>query len=416
MINKLEFTRIYPLQLGVFALIMVLFPKAIALGFLLFLITLVIGGIQKEISFQFNAISLLFISLYFLYAFYASYTRNSELAFSYLENKLSFLILPMLFVLVPKKQINYYWTINGFVFAALVLSLQNFVSAVICYTDSGAINCFFSSAFSYKHHPTYAAVYFLMAMILLLYGWRKKLDGYSLKIILIPFVLLMISYFLCLSLAGILYIFIVIAVSLFYLIYVKWGKIVALLTLILMPVAIYSLFMSIPQIEGEISSASHYVEEYVNDPENFVRDREYPMSGSEVRIVMWTAAYNVFKMYPLGVGTGNVDAALNYELRKLGQPELTQHNYNPHNQFLQTGIEIGWFGVGILLGILSLAIYWAAKYRNWILLFISTSLFFNALVESMLQRQSGIVFYTFALCLLANVVRQEMIKKRQSEI
>jgi hypothetical protein len=46
-----------------------------------------------------------------------------------------------------------------------------------------------------------------------------------------------------------------------------------------------------------------------------------------------------------------------------------------------------WFKIG-----------WNSK--NWMLLILSASLAFNGLFESMLQRQSGIVFYSFWSVLL----------------
>ena len=74
--------------------------------------------------------------------------------------------------------------------------------------------------------------------------------------------------------------------------------------------------------------------------------------------------------------------------------------YNPHNQFLQTALEIGIVGLLLLLTLFGSTLRFAWKHRNYALLIMTACLVFNALFESMFQRQSGIVFFSFWICLL----------------
>ena len=83
------------------------------------------------------------------------------------------------------------------------------------------------------------------------------------------------------------------------------------------------------------------------------------------------------------------------------QDDRGQILYNPHNQYLQTGLEIGVLGMVILLFIVGYGIVKGYKTRNWLLLLLATCLAYNCLFESMLQRQSGIVFFTFWLVILS---------------
>mgnify|MGYP000844552643 FL=1 len=124
------------------------------------------------------------------------------------------------------------------------------------------------------------------------------------------------------------------------------------------------------------------------------------MSGSETRLVLWTVSGQIIKDYPLGVGTGNVDDILVSRLSKLNQKELAKQRLNPHNQYFQTAIEIGFIGLIVLLSILFYGLKVGYKHRTWLLIILVANLGFNMLFESMLQRQSGIVFYTFWICLL----------------
>jgi O-antigen ligase len=105
--------------------------------------------------------------------------------------------------------------------------------------------------------------------------------------------------------------------------------------------------------------------------------------------------------YPLGVGTGNVDEVLGSKLRSMHLPNLAKQNYNPHNQYLQTGVEIGIVGLLLLIGMVLYLIRKGWRQRNWLILAITANFAINMLFESMLQRQSGIVFYAFILLLLS---------------
>ncbi len=412
--NNRSFPAVYGMVLGLFSILAILLPKLIVLGFLALAVLVGVGLYKRKMTFKLDLLSGLFISLYILYLLYALFTRHPDLAGRYIENKLSFIVLPILFSFRLKEKVNVYWGIVGFLFAVLILLIQSYTAAFGCFFDGGGRACFLASLFSYQHHPSYTSVFLIFAMGLLIYGYRQKLQGFKLYLI-IPFLaLLFISSILCLSLAGILFLFGLIAVLILVLIYKKWGKLVCLLAGVLAPFVLYFTIVSIPQVEGEWTNAKWYADEYLKDSDAFIKARKYPMSGTEVRIVMWTVSTKVLKKYPLGVGTGNVDEVLTNNLNKLDQKELAKKEYNPHNQFLQTGIEIGWIGLLILLGIVVVGIFYSFKFKNWLLLLIISNFAFNSLFESMLQRQSGIVVYTFLICALL-VISNNSLLTRQND-
>jgi O-antigen ligase len=168
-----------------------------------------------------------------------------------------------------------------------------------------------------------------------------------------------------------------------------------------MPLIGFIVINSIPSVQNDWKDASSNVIEYSKNPKGFVENSEPYLSSSSVRIILWTAAFQIFYKHPFGVGTGNIDEFMEKELIILKQKELTEQNFNPHNQFLQTAVEIGFFGLLVLFSIVFFGLYYGFKYRNWLLTIIIGSLFFNCLFESMLQRQSGIVFYCFWICLFS---------------
>jgi O-antigen ligase len=146
---------------------------------------------------------------------------------------------------------------------------------------------------------------------------------------------------------------------------------------------------------------------YVAHPSKFVEGKNEGLSGDQVRLVMWTVSVKAWSNNPLGVGTGNVDECLSKELKRIGQNELAklgenrEIRYNPHNQFLQIGLEIGILGLIVFLYTMVSAIRRGLFHQNWFLILLVSCLLFNCLFESMLQRQTGIVFFTFWICLLS---------------
>lgn len=118
--------------------------------------------------------------------------------------------------------------------------------------------------------------------------------------------------------------------------------------------------------------------------------------------MMWVASSKVIESHPFGTGSSQLDANLSSVLNQYSQEDVATHNYNPHNQYIQTLAETGYLGLVLLLGTILLFTIRALKTKNYILLTVVLCLAFNCLFESMLQRESGIVFFVFWICLLGS--------------
>lgn len=399
--NKTNFARFYEGYLGLFALVLLVAPKLIALLFIGFIPLIIVGMKKKELHFQLRLLSVLWMALYVGYLAYSLATRHPDLAGRYIENKLSFLLLPLMLSFRLKEVLSFRYLVYGFLLGTGFLLIESFVGSFICYARPGSdIHCFLASEFSRRHHPSYTSVYYITAIAFLWYGYQQRFAGFRMWIVAAGTALLVVASGLCLSLAGILYLFAAIGAVFLWMIYRSFGKWIALVAAAITPVLLYICIVTIPYVHGEWANAKGFADEYVKDPDTFVKNKHYPMSGTEVRLVMWTVSAKVSGDYPLGVGTGNVDEVLTTYLNRMGQNELAKQEYNPHNQYLQTAIELGWAGLLLLISILAVGCVEAFRNRNAILLLVVTNLAFNMLFESMLQRQSGIVFYPFIICLL----------------
>ena len=406
------FTNLFEKTLGFFAIGFVLFPKFAPLFFIL-LITVVLSGIiKKEVSFQLNVISSLFLLFYFCYLIGLIFTRDINAGVFELEKKLSFVIFPLLLSLKFKK----IWSINvaymGFILATFLVTLYGIIMALSAWLVAGGGNwVYFSTAISPIHHPSYLAAYLTISTAFAFIGWREKLPFFSLYWI-IPFtIFVIVIHGFLQSLSGTLFLLIAIFTSLLIWLRNKFRRPIFYTIIILMPIIGFIVINSIPSVQNDWKDASSNIIEYSKNPKSFVENREQTLSSSSVRIILWTAAFQIFYKHPFGVGTGNMDEFMEKELIILKQKELTKQNFNPHNQFLQTAVEIGFFGLLVFFAILFSSIYFGLKYKNYLLIIISSNLLFNSLFESMLQRQSGIIFYCFWLCLLSLYLFTHQIKK-----
>ena len=406
------FTNLFEKTLGFFAFGFVLFPKFAPLFFIL-LITVVLSGIiKKEVSFQLNVISSLFLLFYFCYLIGIIFTRDINAGVFELEKKLSFVIFPLLLSLKFKK----IWCINvaymGFILATFLVTLYGIIMPLSAWLVAGGGNwVYFSSYISPIHHPSYLAAYLTISTAFAFIGWREKLPFFSLYWI-IPFtIFVIVLHGFLQSLSGTLFLLIAIFTSLLIWLRNKFRRPIFYTIIILIPLLGIIGLNTIPNIQSDWKDATSNVIEYSKNPKGFVENSAPSLSSSSTRIILWTAAFQIFYKHPFGIGTGNMDEFMEKELIILKQKELTKQNFNPHNQFLQTAVEIGFFGLLVFFAILFSSIYYGLKYKNYLLIIISSNLLFNSLFESMLQRQSGIIFYCFWLCLLSLYLFTYQIKK-----
>ncbi|MBL4734406.1 MAG: O-antigen ligase family protein, partial [Flavobacteriales bacterium] len=96
-----------------------------------------------------------------------------------------------------------------------------------------------------------------------------------------------------------------------------------------------------------------------------------------------------------GVGTGDVKDELIARYAENGLTGIVEKRLNAHNQFLQSFAALGIFGfLSLLIALLAAAIY-AIKRKNLVYFMFVIIIIVNALTESILEVQAGIVFYTF---------------------
>ena len=97
----------------------------------------------------------------------------------------------------------------------------------------------------------------------------------------------------------------------------------------------------------------------------------------------------------LGYGTGIGKKALREQYKKDGYDYMYKKNFNAHNQFLQVLIDHGLLGFLILSFYTFIMIYNSIMKKKFIYTIFLSIMILNFLTESILETQSGVIFFAF---------------------
>lgn len=399
-----EYKKVYEVSLALMAFLMLVFPKLIAIGMIIHLGVTIFGIVKRKLTFGVNPMNVLMLLLYLAYLIGSIYTDHPDIAGKYLEYKMVLVLFPMLFSFRLKEQLSLKIPSIGLLIGVIALMVLGFIHSVGLYLETSSLTSFVSGQFSYIHHPTYFSTFAFVGMLVALEAkkqlWFREKQWEYIALLL----LMILGQLLTLSMAGILILLIYAGVSILKWIHKRFGKIAFVTVFVLSPILLFFIVSTVPGISTQFETSKKFMMEYIKDPIAFVEVDQTYVQGDETRLIMWTVTSLEFAKNPMGVGTGNVDEVLDNRLLEFGQVEIAGKDLNPHNQFLQTGLEVGIIGLLLLIGILAYAVYLGWLSKNAIIVFIAFNLGFNCLFESMLQRQSGIVFFMFWLCVMTVVL------------
>jgi len=329
------------------------------------------------------------------------FTSNKHEALIAIEVKLSFLFFPFLFFcfswpleIIQRIVVSF---VSGSFFACILL-----IARASYFSFQGNDSYFSYNAFSAFMHPSYFAMYLILAIafVVTLYkNWFKN-QPTILRTSYIFVGIFMLSIFLCASKMGLLTFFICLP-----LIIVKRFKIqfsvknifislsLILLGILILPKLFPNAFERIIAVK-QVSTGSI--------------DKTSSESNA-VRILIWEQCVQLIKqnfIIGTGVGDTNDDLYKSYELN--GLTGAFEHKLNAHNQYFQTFIGLGILGF-IALGLITfmqLIVSISKKYFLQIIFFLLIS--FNFVAESMLQTSAGVLFFAFFYSVLVSKQQKEL--------
>ncbi len=333
-----------------------------------------------------------------------------------LTTKLSFLLFPLLAMLMTScfkiAAAGLKW---GFIIGSGISMLFSFTRAVIAEGGFSG-DAFHASRYGLNMHASYLALIFIFACILLFTdqsssNWQKskafkiaKWSYLALTVVSI-FYLRSLGAFVCVAaIFGALPIWKSLESRNW-----KW-----LLTLPAYGLIFFIGLKSSPRISNDVNASINYLSVWSESPQKFIENNVNNIESNTVRLVVWTISFNMIVDNPFGVGMGDENDLLSREYYKHNYTGYAERHLNPHQQFLQTGISIGWIGI-ILLAILFVQLIVVAyRTKNLALFLGSICIAVSCLFESMLERQVGVILLSILVFYVA-IVRCEQLTSSTPE-
>lgn len=352
---------------------------------------------------------LAFLILFFLlHALGLIWSSNLGFGLFDVQIKLSFLILPFVFLFSKKlSEADFERTLSFYIwgcFAAIVYGILRVVISSII-GESDYINLY-AESLSPSLHIGYFAMYMNLAVIILFHKlFFRSDDLFSRKNLLRIFLMLFfaVAVFLSTSRNGLIVLLFLLVVLTIYAVirFKKW------MTFLSLGVIMWIVMSSVFKDYSSAALQFHGFDEVVTTLKTEDLSKKHASSTS-VRIQVWQSATNIIKRNPLlGVGTGDIKDELVAEYERNEFLVLIQRKFNAHNQFLQTAAALG-IPAAILLLIMFLApLFVGWKRIHFLGVFLSIIVGVACLTESVLEVQAGVVFYAFFASLFAQNMTQD---------
>ena len=402
---KFNYPRVYQWALMLLLAVWMFLPGLTGLFCLLFLVIVITGIVKKELTFKFNAI-LLGVSLFLpFYSLYAMNAIDPQEAMFGIEKKLSFVLFPLVFSFVPTFYLNKRFLENGFLISLFLMLFVCYLVAFFNYEEHNYDPAYlFSSHFSgLFHHPTYASVFCALGIFMLFKRWEAPMTMREHLFSAVGILFLLYTHVHLESLSGLLFAVLLMTCLVGYWLFKKQGWTVLIGVFTLGMLVSYLGIYFIPSLRSNVLDSVSFVSNYVKDPYAYTHLPRGEIRGNDARLILWTASAEILREHPNGVGVGNLPTTMEAKLLEFGQVNLAKEHLNPHNQFFHTAVETGWIGLLWLLGMLISMLWYGWKYKQGILILVVCAFAFNSLFESMLERQSGIVFWLLWSCLFIGI-------------
>ena len=340
------------------------------------------------------------VVLYGLYAAGVLYTDHPLAGHhpNTLEQKLSLIIFPVLALFIrPMTASERRAIVAVFATGVTVFAVVAFAAAGLRFLESGEHGEFVYTRLVLTYHPTYMAIYACLALAFVLETiWFRQRGHWSWLLWaagLVSFVAFISSKAGLLS-TGILVVLLLFTHSIRSRSFGRAWMHAALLVGIL-----FALPRFVPGAESRVAEFTEAIERQVDEQE---RNKSMARTSTQVRFLAWQCSLELMIEHPFGVGSDDATPSLMEKYEEREEDFAYLKKLNAHNQYLETGVELGWAGLAVLLLMLALGLRQALLHRDILfqsLLFLAG---FNMLFESFLELQSGIVFLLFFWMVLAN--------------
>lgn len=363
---------------------------------LLLVASIMLSVFNKEKIQKFPLKKIFFISiLFFIYLLSLTYSLAFKEGFSRLSTMSSLVAYPLAFGLLyrnkyqlNKNKINVIF--SAFVFSNIIFIIFSFIYFRFQYDTTSDTIIHFSNLINiglgkFSIHPIYLSIFIGISIIILLlfYNESKKTIVKVYCFTLIVFLLIVIGVLM--RKGPILYLIVSIGIMMFN--YFKLKK--TLLGILI--------FILITVLTIQFLPKYHNINRF-SDLIN-ISDSNDINSSTVIRKNIYICSISLIREKPLiGYGIGNTQDQLDpcYIEKKI---DLSKKTYNCHNQFFSILLTVGF--IGLFIYIISLFNIFKNFYedRNFLAISIFTFFILNFLTENVIERENGMILYSFLMSL-----------------
>jgi O-antigen ligase len=282
------------------------------------------------------------IALYYLFNFFwFGWSDDTQAAQFNMEIKLSLLLFPVIWAYQPNIQIRQRFNVLlAFVWGCLLFTGISLARAGWIFYDTGDVGAFYYDKLAWFFHPTYLATYMAFGLVVLGRMYSRHMFALGKPWVHhITAALLVLHIALLSSKAG--YLCALLALLLVTLLLLRRKRSLQGLVYLLLNGALFAgVVLFSPNAQRRLEEVTTLNQAANNDGQEVKAN-----SSSGGRVVAWETALKVMVEQPMGVGTGDVTNVLKEHYLEDGESYAYKKELNPHNQFLQSGVEFGWLGM-----------------------------------------------------------------------
>ena len=258
-----------------------------------------------------------------------------------------------------------------------------------------------SLGFSILEHPTYLSLKINWILILLIFS--DQFSRFKMRNSILIILILTVTLYLLASKTGLVLWFILLLIFFIKKIKEKPNPILYILMMLLFILIAVISIIEIPRTDR-----------YITDIKSKLEGNQIDLKNLDQRTREWYCATQIIKKTPFfGTGLSKVEETMVEEFNSNGFLEEAVLRLNAHNQFLEAQMTFGIFGTFSLIFLLFAPIIFQRRiiFNRLIIAFVGIITFF-LLIESMFNRQWGIMFFVLFYCILVTNIKTNWMRNR----
>lgn len=352
-------------------------------------------NLRKKIKTVELGLYLPFLIYFFLLVVGLIYTSNMDKGIKLLTTSISFLILPLIILTEKISRERIFKILLGYKYWLIALAIYLIIHKLFIQGGPLWTLTLFTLKTEIGIHQLYFSQFYYLGLLITSYQIIQKRKSVFLFLELLFFIFFII-------LLGSITAIVITVATIFILITFFFSKETLLIkSLLILSLLIGGFFISkttivkskIKKLDTIEWSLQKNIEKHKKFKEGFGK-----VNTLNLRFLKWYSAKEIIEdNFFTGVGTGDGIDKLVEEYEKIEFKNGIEGRLNAHNQYLETFLKLGIFGLMSLLLLIIFALKFALKNQSYFIFFIILFISISFVLESMLERQHGVLFMCFFL-------------------